>query len=196
MQEHRASLHGCRGVCVRAGVTHHYPVIVGGAYQTIHGAAYLARASLAVARPSLAALHTFGPGYTIFDPTATPPFMPEASTWPQSCAAFRRKGIVLAKPWMVAASARVRSVALAPTPLQSSQALRYPAGCFASPSPAAVPKSPAAFTTDGSSMTGCLIWSPATTGASRSATARKLRASAPVIANKEMVKDSDWGLSS
>merc|ERR1719321_1482050 len=84
------------------------------------------RALLAVRRPSVAAIQVFGPGYTT--PVAGPGLKPSGSARllpsEQSCAAWRKNGISFAKPLMLAAIERIRSVALAPAPPQSSHALR------------------------------------------------------------------------
>merc|ERR1719310_1411884 len=83
---------------------------------------YFSRVSAALERPSRADVMISGPGYTIPEPG--PGFRPAVSTEPQSCAALRTKGRGAAQPLMPAAMLRIRSVAEAPTPPQSSQALR------------------------------------------------------------------------
>merc|ERR1719443_2658864 len=94
-------------------------------------AGYFASVLAAVLRPSLIVLGISGPGYTMAAPG--PGLVPAASTLPQSCAAWRTKGSGLAQPLILAAIERMRSVAEAPTPPQSSQALRYPGGRAGSP---------------------------------------------------------------
>merc|ERR1719223_2039153 len=78
---------------------------------------YLARVSAAVLRPSP------GPGS-----------VPAASSLPQSCAAWRTNGNGLAQPLILDAMLHILSVADAPTPPQSSHALRYPGGRAGAPS--------------------------------------------------------------
>merc|ERR1719359_2076048 len=73
--------------------------------------ANFSRALLAVRRPSVAAIQVFGPGYTM--PVAGPGLKPSASTPPQSCPAWRTKGISFAKPLMLAAIERMRAGASA-----------------------------------------------------------------------------------
>merc|ERR1719446_1851377 len=85
-------------------------------------AGYFARVLAAVERPSRIVRGISGPGYTIAAPG--PGFVPDASTLPQSCAAWRTNGRGLAQPLIFEAMVRMRSVAEAPTPPQSSQAER------------------------------------------------------------------------
>merc|ERR1719321_499422 len=91
--------------------------------QKVSAAGYLARVPEAVAKPSRAAVQISGPGYTT--PLPGPGSVPVVLL-PQSCAALRTKGSGFAQPLIFAAIVRIRSVADAPTPPQSSQALRYP----------------------------------------------------------------------
>merc|ERR1719158_2437200 len=98
------------------------------------------RARSAVMSPSVAADQVFCPGYTT--PVPGPGLKPAESTVPQSWAAWRTKGTSFAKPLMLAAIDRIRSVALAPAPPQSSQALRYPGGRAGVSSSIATPTGP------------------------------------------------------
>merc|ERR1719162_2963887 len=85
-------------------------------------AGYFAKVSAAVLKPSRMDLWISGPGYTIASPgPGLVPFLPSLL---QSWAALRTKGIGFAQPLIFAAMVRIRSVAEAPTPPQSSHALR------------------------------------------------------------------------
>merc|ERR1719478_979834 len=90
--------------------------------QNTYLAPNFSRARSAVMSPSVAAAQVFGPGYTTPEPG--PGFKPEEATVPQSCAAWRTKGTSFAKPLILASLDRIRSVALAPAPPQSSHAFR------------------------------------------------------------------------
>merc|ERR1719191_2542705 len=83
---------------------------------------YFSKVVAAFARPSVADAVISGPGYTTPDPG--PGLL--GSTDPQSCAALRTNGNGFAQPLIPAAMVRILSVAEAPTPPQSSHALRYP----------------------------------------------------------------------
>merc|ERR1719324_1559001 len=92
--------------------------------QLAGAAGYFSSVAPAFSNPARAASNVSGPGYTTDSPG--PGFVPALSTEPQSCAAWRTKGKGLAQPLIFAAIVRMRSVADAPTPPQSSHALRYP----------------------------------------------------------------------
>merc|ERR1719158_1866586 len=85
-------------------------------------AGYFASVLAAVLGPSRIVLGISGPGYTMAAPG--PGLVPDLSTLPQSCAAWRTKGSGFAQPLILEAMLRMRSVAEAPTPPQSSQAER------------------------------------------------------------------------
>merc|ERR1719237_695465 len=85
-------------------------------------AGYFSSVSAARARPSRPAAKVSGPGKLTRTPG--PGSRPDGATWVQSCAAWRTKGSGLAQPLIFAVMMRVRSVAEAPMPPQSSQALR------------------------------------------------------------------------
>merc|ERR1719231_14605 len=100
---------------------------------------YFSIVSEALARPSFAALVISGPGYTRASGPG-PGLSPSGSTWPQSWAALRTNGSGFAQPLIPAAMVRMRSVADAPIPPQSSQALRYPGALPGFPSAAEAAK--------------------------------------------------------
>merc|ERR550537_131685 len=100
---------------------------------------YFSIVSAALARPSFAALVISGPGYTNASGPG-PGLRPSGSTLLQSWAALRTNGSGFAQPLMPAAMVRILSVAEAPTPPQSSHALRYPGGRAGSPEAAEEPK--------------------------------------------------------
>merc|ERR1719355_300683 len=113
--------------------------------------------------PSVAAAHVLGPGYTM--PVPGPGERPAGSTWVQSCPAWRTKGTSFAKPLMLAAIDRIRSVALAPAPPQSSHALRYPGGRGGVSSSIETPTGPPP-----NASCGCLLRRPASAAPSRQRT--------------------------
>merc|ERR1719247_1772975 len=92
------------------------------AFIYILAAGYFASVLAAVDNPSRIVRGISGPGYTTA--SAGPGFVPDASTPLQSCAAWRTKGSGFAQPLILEAMERIRSVAEAPTPPQSSQAER------------------------------------------------------------------------
>merc|ERR1719337_504936 len=95
-------------------------------------AGYFASVLAAVERPSRIVRGISGPGNTTDAPG--PGFVPLLSMVPQSCAAWRTNGSGFAQPLILEAMVRMRSVAEAPTPPQSSQAERYFGGRAALPS--------------------------------------------------------------
>merc|ERR1719464_1195017 len=103
-------------------------------------AGYFFNVAAAFSSPSRAARGISGPGK--FTRAPGPGLVPVLSVLPQSCAAWRTKGSGLAQPLILAAIVRIRSVAEAPMPPQSSHAARYPGGRAGFPSCAETAKLP------------------------------------------------------